>query len=327
MSQEVFVWTEVFNCGEIGRIALLSYLAHHNDIPVHVYGYAEDLTEIPDHPLILKRTFPSGGTAQLRHWAWSHLGIGTPILTEEALRQGFSRGHLGTARLWAYLIKSRDEALMLHFDSDVIFLGPAVQDVFVRMQHSSLVGQVRCYRNNPNNRDDLRHLSDLTQTCCFGFERTKIDNHGFRKLVRMCQGSYNPKGHPVLDFFDPVMFEILGNGGNIDFLPHDEAGGCNLEGSRRNAFADINDFDTPFKIDFGSKMIHFSAVGSGMNIHRNRAVRMAESYRRYALDRYALFAKVFLNRDIGVDLSTYEKLMDILRCIDLESWRYEANHF
>lgn len=318
-----FVWTEVFNCGEIGRIALLSYLAHHRDVPVHVYGFAEDLVEIPDHPLARKCIMPSGGIAQLRHLVWRYLGVGAPILPKEALQKGFLRGHLGTAMLWAYLIQARTETHMVHFDSDVIFLGPAVHDVLDRLQGASLVGQVRCYRNNPNKRDDVRHLPDLTQTCCFGFERAKISRHRYWELVRMCQGNYNPKGHPVLDFFDPVMFEILGNGGKIGFLPHDEAGGCNLEGSRRNAFAEVNDFDTPFKIDFGSKLIHFSAVGSGMNIHRNKAVRMPDSYRHYALDRYALFAKVFLHRDIGVDLSAYDRLMGVLRRIDLNSWSYQ----
>lgn len=325
MSSEVFIWTEVFNCGEIGRVALDSYLAHHKNLPVHVFGFSDDLAEIPDHPMIRKLTFPSGGLAHLRHLVWSQLGVGTPIMTEESLRKGFNRGHLGTARLWAYLIQTRSERYMVHFDSDVIFLGPVVQDVVDRLGHASLVGPVRAYRNNPNKRDDVRHLADVTQTCCFGFERTKIDQHGFRDLVRMCQGRYNPKGHPVIDFFDPVMFEILGNGGDVDFLAHDAVGGCNLDGSRRNAYAEINDFDTPFKIDFGDQFIHFSAVGSGMNIHRHRAVRMPESYRRYALDRYALYAKIFLGRDIGIDMSGYDGLIKILERIDTESWRYGSD--
>ncbi len=323
MNNQTFVWTEVFNCGEIGRVAILSFVAHHTNIPVHVYGYAEDLAEIPDHPLVIKEMVSSGALARVRFLAWSKLGIGSPILTEEALQKGFSRGHLGTARLWANLIQTRSEARMVHFDSDVIFLGDSVADVLRRMDNgASLVGQVRCYKKNPNKRDDVRHLDDVTQTCCFGFDRSKIDRHSYKELVRMCLGVYNPKGHPVIDFFDPVMFEILGNGGKIDFLPHDEAGGCNLAGSRQNAFARVNDYDTPFKIDFGSKLIHFSAVGSGINVYRNRSVRLAESYRQYALDRYALFAQTFLNRDIGIDLSNYGELIAHLRKIDTKTWNY-----
>lgn len=324
MSSEVFIWTEVFNCGEIGRVALDSYLAHHKNLPVHVFGFSDDLSDIPDHPMIRKLTFPSGGVAHLRHLVWSQLGVGTPIMTEESLREGFNRGHLGTARLWAYLIQTRSERHMIHFDSDVIFLGPVIQDIIDRLQHASLVGPVRAYRNNLNKRDDVRHLADVTQTCCFGFERTKIDQHGFRDLVRMCQGSYNPRGHPVIDFFDPVMFEILGNRGHITFLSHDEVGGCNPQGSRQNAFAAVNDFDTPFKIDFGSKLIHFSAVGSGVNIYRNKAVRIPESYRQYAIDRYALFAKVFYGHDIGMDLSSYAPLIDHFKRIDTERWIYQV---
>ena len=290
---------------------------------MHVYGYAEDLSEIPEHPQVIKETLPSGILAHTQHLAWSTLGIGRPVLSEEVLRKGFSRGHLGTARLWAYLIQTRNQPRMVHFDSDVIFLGDSVSDILRRMdQGDSLVGPVRCYKKNPNKRDDVRYLDDVTQTCCFGFDRTKIDRHSYKELVRMCLGSYNPKGHPVIDFFDPIMFEILGNGGKIGFLPHDEAGGCNLEGSRRNAYALVNDYDTPFKIDFGSKLIHFSAVGSGINIYRNRTVRMSESYRQYALDRYALFANTFFDQDLGIDLSNYGDLISCLRKIDKTSWSY-----
>lgn len=323
VKNESFIWTEVFNCGEIGRVAVLSFLAHHTDISIHVYGFAKDLSEIPEHPQIIKQRVSSGIFAQARYLAWSKLGIGSPILTEEALQKGFKRGHLGTARLWTYLIQARSESRMVHFDSDVIFLGNSISDILRRMNKgASLVGQVRCYKKNPNKRDDVRYLNDVTQTCCFGFDRTKISSHSYGELMRMCLGIYNPRGHPVIDFFDPVMFEILGNGGKIDFLPHDEAGGCNIEGSRQNAFAKINDFDTPFKIDFGSKLIHFSAVGSGINVYRNRSVRMPESYRKYALDRYALFAYTFLNRDIGIDLSNYSELITYLRKIDTKTWLY-----
>ena len=29
----------------------------------------------------------------------------------------------------------------------------------------------------------------------------------------MVAGYYNPAGHPVMDFFDPVSFDIINNGG------------------------------------------------------------------------------------------------------------------
>lgn len=324
MRDDTFVWTEVYNCGEIGAVAIRSFLAHHPDIVVHVYGETEDLAEIPDAPTVKKVELPHGLGSELKSFAWRYFGRSTPEITTDYLQKGFARGHLGTARLWAYLIMSRPESRMVHFDSDIVFLGNVVTDVIQQLDAHHLVGPVRNYKNNRNNLDYVRHLADVTQTCCFGFDKQKIERHSYRELVKMCLGAYNPKGHSVIDFFDPVMFEILGNDGRISFLPHDEVGGCNLEGSRKNALATANDFETPFKIDFGSKLIHFSAVGSGINIYRNKKVRIAESYRQYALDRYALFAKVFHGRDIGIDLSPYDALISHLKLIDTDHWVYRS---
>lgn len=324
MHEDTFVWTEVFNCGEIGAVAISSFLKHHPDTVVHVYGAAEDLMSIPDAPTVRKVILPSGGSGEFSSWLWRTLGTGTPSITQGYLKKGFTRGHLGTARLWSYLIISRPEPKMIHFDSDIVFLGDVVTEVQKRLDNDDLVGPVRNYKYNRNNLDHVRHLADVTQTCCFGFNKRKINSHRYGELVKMSLGSYNPKGHPVIDFFDPIMFEILGNQGRISFLNHDEVGGCNLQGSRQNAFAAVNDFDTPFKIDFGSKLIHFSAVGSGVNIYHNKAVRIPESYRQYALDRYALFAKVFYGQDIGIDLSSYDLLIDHLKRIDTERWIYQV---
>lgn len=323
MSNDTFVWTEVYNCGEIGAVAISSFLKHHPDKVVHVYGAPDDLVLIPDAPTVMKVILPSGGSGEFSSWLWRTLGAGIPSITEDYLKKGFARGHLGTARLWAYLIISRPETKMIHFDSDIVFLGDVVTDVQKRLDTNDLVGPVRNYKHNRNNLDNVRHLADVTQTCCFGFNKRKINSHRYGDLVKMSLGAYNPKGHSVIDFFDPVMFEILGNRGRISFLNHDEVGGCNLQGSRQNAFAAANDFETPFKIDFGSKLIHFSAVGSGVNIYRNKAVRIPESYRQYALDRYALFSKVFYGRDIGIDLSSYGPLIDHLKMIDTERWVYQ----
>ncbi len=322
MREDTFVWTEVYNCGEIGAIAISSFLQHHPDTVVHVYGTAEDLELIPQAPTVIKVVLPSGGGSEFSSLLWRTLNIGEPSITETYLKNGFSRGHLGTARLWAYLIIDRPEIKMIHFDSDVVFLGNVVTEVQKRLDANDLVGPVRNYKHNRNNLEHVRHLDDLTQTCCFGFNKNKINNHSYSELVKMSLGSYNPKGHPVIDFFDPVMFEILGNKGIISFLEHNEVGGCNLQGSRQNAFAAVNDFKTPFKIDFGNKLIHFSAVGSGVNIYRNKTVRIPESYRQYALDRYALFSKVFYGRDIGINLSSYGPLIEYLNRIDTDRWIY-----
>ena len=320
MNNDTFIWTEVFNCGEIGAVAISSFLKHHPDMVVHVYGSSKDLAIIPDERAVKKVELTSGIVAEFHSWLWRNLGIGEPSITEDYLQKGFGRGHLGTARLWAYLITSRPESKLIHFDSDIVFLGAIIKEVKTRMDNFDLVGPVRNYKHNRNNLDHVRHLDDLTQTCCFGFNKLKINSHSYSELVKMTLGSFNPKGHPVIDFFDPVMFEILSNQGRIFFLNHDEVGGCNLQGSRKNAYEKANDFETPFKIDFGSKLIHFSAVGSGMNIYRNKPLRIPESYRQYALDRYALFAKVFYDRDIGMNLTAYGPLIEHLLRIDTKNW-------
>jgi len=324
MCADTFVWTEVYNCGEVGAVAVKSFLKHHPRMVVHVFGGSEDLALIPDAPEVRKVMLDSSANDEISSWLWRNFRIGTPTIAEGYLKKGFSRGHLGTARLWAYLIMSRHEDKMIHFDSDIVFLGDVVNEVQRRLNTHELVGPVRNYKHNRNNLDQVRHLADVTQTCCFGFIKSKIDNHSFRELVQMILGAYNPKGHPVIDFFDPVMFEILGNKGRVSFLEHDEVGGCDLKGSRQNAFSISNDFETPFKIDFGSKLIHFSAVCSGVNIYHNNNVNIVESYRQYALDRYALFARVFYGSDIGIDLSSYDALISELNKIDTEHWVYHS---
>ena len=119
-------------------------------------------------------------------------------------------------------------------------------------------------------------------------------------------------GHPVLDFFDPVSFNILKNGGKIFNLDFNEVGGCNKEGSRDNDYPDLNNMDTQYKIEFGSKMSHFSAVGSGMNFFNNPQTTnsVPRSYRDYAIDRYAVFCRIFYNEDIGIDISKYNQLYE-----------------
>jgi hypothetical protein len=324
MVSNIFVWTEVFNCGEIGAVAIKSFLYHHPHTKVHVYGGPDDLYKIPDDPNVIKVTLLSGLKIDIASWFWRKFSLGVPLVTREYIKKGFKRGHLGTARLWAYLILSRSESRMIHFDSDIVFLGNIISDIADKLNSFDLVGPVRNYKNNPQNLEQFKHLSDVTQTCCFGFNKSKLNEHSYQELVRMCLGSYNPKGHSVIDFFDPVMFEILGNGGGIDFLNHNEVGGCNIFGSRQNKYASINDYDTPFKIDFGERLIHFSAVGSGNNIYRNQVVSVPESYRKYALDRYALFVRIFYGRDIGIDLSAYAPLINSLKDVNIDSWNYSS---
>jgi hypothetical protein len=315
-SSSYFIWTEVYNAGKIGKVAVESFLKYH-ELPLHVYGTREDFKWLPVDARVKMIELPAGFWLPdfVFRLIIKYQGKDSrPFLTTYILKRGFQTAHLGTAMLWAYLILTRSEEFMVHFDSDVIFRARLIDEILEASGNYDLVGPVRNYKNNPNGRDDIRSLSDITQTCLFGFRRTLITRRSFDEMIRMCRGYWNPLGHPVIDFFDPVMFDMLKNGGKIKFLDVDDVGGCTLDGNRKNIFAQWNDFSTPYKIDFGRKLIHFSAVASGMNAHNNPStVKIPPGYRQYALDRYALFCKVFYNEDIGINLDAYSDLTEAVR--------------
>ena len=48
---------------------------------------------------------------------------------EEKILKGYKKGHKGTAILWDYLINSRTEKILIHLDSDTIFLNDIVTDL------------------------------------------------------------------------------------------------------------------------------------------------------------------------------------------------------
>jgi hypothetical protein len=287
-TKDVFIWTEIYNCGKIGKIALESFRKHHPGIKVHVYGTQKDFTCL-NHDLLLE---------------FHDISL--------QIQEGFKQGHLGTAMLWANLIQLRSEQYMLHFDSDVIFRQECVSDIINGFNNGhSLVGPMRNYINNPNNRDDVRHLQDITQTYFFGFDRSKIKHYSYDVLVPMCRGTYNPYGHPVIDFFDPVQFDIVYNGGAVYILKQEDFGSCDFEGRRAvGLFAEENRH-----MDFGHKICHFSAVGSGMNFYNNGSGFVPTSYSNYAKERYALYNKIFYNETINIPIDE-EKYKAILAVKD-----------
>ena len=125
----------------------------------------------------------------------------------------------------------------------------------------------------------------------------------------MILGTYNPTGLKTLDFFDPVSQEILGVTGKPHYLDFDLVGGLNQLGSRQNAHAALNDFPTLRKIDVGESFIHFSAVGSGINVFKNPKNNVPHEYAEYALDRYALYSQIFFKNNLGRDISQYQELI------------------
>ncbi len=131
----VFIWTEIFNCGKIGKIALESFNKHHPQTIVHVYGVPKDFEIVKHVPNLEFHDIPTN------------------------IQASFRQGHLGTATLWASLIQTRPEQHMIHFDSDVIFRQECISDILIKLNEGySLVGPIRNYINNPNGRDDVRHI-------------------------------------------------------------------------------------------------------------------------------------------------------------------------
>ena len=287
---ESFIFTEIYGCGKIGKIALKSAYLHHPDTPINIFGTPNDFQYIEKHPQFVFHD----------------------ISNEAKILNNFNYGHLGTASLWAKIILEREEQYIIHFDSDVIFRAPVFDDLIEKLRSGySIVGSIRNYQHNPGHIDNVCYLSDVSQTMCFGFNREKITARDYTIFTKMCQGTYNPYGHPVIDFFDPVMFDILRNNGTIYYLSQDEFGGCDLYGKRVNKYPKLNAV-----IDFGDKLVHFSSVGSGMYyyLHPDRiGNKVPRAYIDYAKEKYAVFCKIFYNEDIDIpyDKDKYRSLFEI----------------
>jgi hypothetical protein len=297
--KDFFIYTEIVRCGQIGTIAIRSFFVFHPKVKIHVFGLESDRQAIAEFPAsqIVFHSLDKPDP-KLEKWPPGFINQLKMKRRSRQIAENFNHGHLGTASLWAHLIQTRPEKYLIHFDSDVIFRAEALSDITKRLSKGyDIVGPPRSYKNNPNDRDDVRHLTDLTQTLFFGFNRRKITPQTYPVMTKMCQGLFNPLGFPNIDFFDPVEFDILNNGGKIFYLSTDDYGGCSLKGSRVNKYPKVNAI-----VDFGDKLSHFSAVGSGMNFYNNREQisEVPDSYVKYGLEKYAVYVKLFYGEDIDV---------------------------
>lgn len=297
----IFLFTEIAHCGKIGRIALKSFFTHHKT-KVHVFGTKADFEWIREFEKLIV-----WHDVDKEFWPYLTVSRTPPFIAIHSFSDHFYQGHWGTAHLWARLIKSRPEKYFVHFDSDVVFQKEALSDITSAFKKEfDLVGPIRNYKYNRNNRDDVRDLPDITQTVFFGFNKDKISYHSLSELVKMCRGSFNPLGHPVIDFFDPVAFDILANGGKIKLLGSKEYGGLTRKGEM-SKHSPLNNY-----IGYGIKLIHFAGVGSGLNYYSNpsKIHHVPQTYKDFALERYALFAKLFYNEDcaLAYDKQVYKAL-------------------
>ena len=124
----------------------------------------------------------------------------------------------------------------------------------------------------------------------------------------MVVGYRCPKNNPVLDYFDPVCFDILSNGGKICFLDPDKVGGLTEKGGRDNKYGALNE-----DLDFGDNLIHFAGIGSGMKFHFKGGGTVHQSYVDWALKRFNVYHKLFYNeriKDVAFDEDAYNLLKE-----------------
>jgi hypothetical protein len=284
MKEDIFVFAIAYNCGLILNKCLESFHKYH-DCKVHIFGTYKDFKQLTKH----------------KNNEYIELSA------DSTLRELYKNGHLGTAYIWTKVLLGEysDCHKVIQIDSDVIFRQECISDIKKGFDDGyDLIGQRRPYEKNPCNRSDLKGLTDVVGTCFVGVNVDKISKYDFNTLHRMVVGYYNPLGHPILDFFDPVSFDILKNGGKILYLPVEEYGSMNENGSKDNSFGNLNTI-----MDFGAKIAHFGGIGSGDSFHHNGNGNVPASYAEWAKKRYYLYMKLMHGKDIGeYDQAAYESL-------------------
>ena len=287
MSNNVYIFTEAYDCGLILKKCLESFFKYHPDTIINVFGTAKDFKEL----------------GKFKNVEYIELS------EDQELKECFKSGHMGTAHIGTRAIKefSKGFDYLIHFDSDLIFRKESLSLLIDKIKEGyDLVGPRRCYKNNMNGRTDLEELRDVSQTYFYAFNKNKISEYDFPTLRQMVVGYYNPLGHPILDYFDPVSFDILKNGGKIFFLSPDDVGGLTEEGNRKNKFEVLNK-DT----DFGDNLMHFAGVGSGMKFYTKGIGSAHQSYADWAIKRFGLYQKLFYDKildNVEINESTYEIL-------------------
>ncbi len=278
---DIFVFTEIINCGKIGRIALQSYHRHHN-YPVHIFGTVNDFMDLGDEVFHNDNTIP------------------VVVSDNDRLLDKFKKGHEGTAALMAQVCKNKfgEYARFIRFDSDIYFKQECLSIVEQAFDEGyDIVGTRRCYGNNPGGVPNLHGYPDTVSTYFMGLNLEKLPDYSIETLSKMCQGAWHPLGYPTLDFFDPVTHVMLETGAKMKFLDRNEFGSQDENGKK------VNDYELNLHMDCGSKLIHLGGIASGYS-YFNKQSNPEKSYGEWALGRYSLFAKVFYNEDIGYNAPT-----------------------
>ncbi len=274
-----YIFTEAYNCGLILNKCLESFYKYHPDTIINIFGTENDFKQLPK-----KETFNF-----------------IDLKDDKMLESYYKEGHLGTAYIFTKVIRefSQGYDYVTHIDSDVVFRKESMSLLTEQIDNGyDLIGPRRCYKFNLNGRTDLSNLQDVIQTYFFSFNKNKITNYyDIPTLQLMTVGGYNPLGHTFLDYFDPVSFDILHNGGKIYYLDFDLVGSQNEVGERKNKYGEINTY-----LDFGDNLVHFAGVGSGMKFFSKGKDRAHNGYADWAIRRFATYYKLFYDIDTGVEL-------------------------
>lgn len=299
----IFIWTEALGCGPILSPMLKSFLTHHR-FEIHVIGYSDDLTDLPKSKQIIPITIDD------KYELSNMKEVGT---CAKELKSSYRLGHNGTATLWASLISTRTETFMIHLDSDTVFLGDVVTPILDCLKEGfNIVGTRRPYRRRLSGSTILSRVQhwfrrDAVNTHAFGFKRHEI-SYPRNQLIQMINGNSRVriinKLFPVIDFFDRVTFIISRKGSiwYLDSIDQTPSGSHNRNG------------------DFESKMISFSAVGSGYAFFHGNSISPSKSYEDFAIASYALYAKHLLQDDINAEPLDSEFLLEKLEKLDKRSW-------
>ena len=328
MAENYYLFTEIVGCGKIGATAIQSFHAHHDHV-IHIYGKAEDFLSIPFHK---NNVFIEVGAPVVR--AYETKGhLGTALLWENAIRSTdkeciihfdsdvfFRKNIIDTmleiAKTYDMVGPIRNYHHNNHGINEISHLTDICQTSCFLFKKRFISKQyIECEKSVslPSPRAMLRIPPMLFLRKIKSFIKYHSLRSGYRisELGQMIHGNYNPLNFRTLDFFDPVAFDMVTNGAKIYHLDYNQVGGTDFYGKRDNNFASLNNPPTPNKIDFGTDLVHFSAVGSGMNFYSNptakeNAGRHYSEYSKVAINRYALFCNIFYDELLpGVPIEEY----------------------
>lgn len=281
---------------------MLSSYIRHNNYPIYVFGTKSDINKVSiKSDLIIFKTLSS----EKRFFK----------STEEQILKGYKKGHKGTAILWDYIINNRTEKILIHLDADTIFLNDVVTDLIqaIEGEGNSIAGSRRAYKNRGYRKNgmDGRQLNlrpDCVNTDCFAFTTEHISKWPRFWLRRKISGR-RVSWKPVVDFFDPVTFEIIKKSKKIKYMdsPHD---GYQSTLNKKSKFMESR--------------ISFAAVGSGCNFYKNGHEGIPKGYSGFALASYSLFSKELLGKDIDITPLDDKELIAKLSGLNKIKWERKS---